>query len=343
MKIAILTPTFHHFSGIDRVAQLQAEKYAKQGHDITVIALDASIKGKGYKVISLGMPSSPFWQRLYRLFFFLDRKALSKYKMLKDYDKVIAHFYPMTWLAYEAKKYYSTPYVYWDHGINTTGLLDSIPQKVYMFFFKRFNNWTLHNVNDAYSVSRYLSDELWKQSKIKSKVVYNPVDTKRFNKNGDGSALRRKLGLQDKKVFLYVGRLAPHKGIHLLIKAFARTKKDIPNASLIIIGKETFKGYAKELKQLVEKQGIRNVLFMGFVNDRDLPKYYAACNVYTTASQWEGFNLPAAEAQACGKPVVAFDVGSHKEIVKKGVLVNNKDINGFARAMVSMMNSAKGR
>ncbi len=341
MKIAILTPTFHHFSGIDRVAQFQADEFAKKGHEVTVFTLDASIKGKGYKVISLGMPSAPLWQRFYRLFFFLDRSALNSYKMLKGYDKVIAHFYPMTWLAYESKKHFGTPYTYWDHGVNTTGLLDSLPQKMYMWLFRAFNNWTLRNVDDAYSVSRYLSGELWKQSRIKSKIAYNPIDAKRFNKNVNGNTLRRKLGLLDKKIVLYVGRLAPHKGIHFLIAAFAKAKEGVPNATLIIIGKETFKGYAKELKQLVEEKGIRDVLFMGFIDDGELPRYYAACDVYATASQWEGFNLPAAEAQACGKPVVAFDVGSHREIVKKGVLVKNKDIGGFASAMASMMDSAK--
>jgi glycosyltransferase involved in cell wall biosynthesis len=337
MKIAILTPTFHEFSGIDRVAQLQAEKFTRQGHRVTIIALDASIKGKGYKVISLGMPKLAFMQRLYRLFFFLDRKHLNGYKMLKGYDKVIAHFYPMTWLAYEAKKHYRTPYVYWDHGVNTTGLLDSIPQNIYMAFFKMFNNWTLRNVDEAYSVSKYLSDELWKQSKIRSKVIYNPIDAKRFNKKVDGSALRKKFGLNGSEIFLYVGRLAPHKGIHLLIEAFARAKESVPNAQLLIVGKETFKGYANDLKKLVERKNIDGVSFVGFVDDKDLPKYYAACDVYTTASQWEGFNLPVAEAQACGKPVVAFDMGSHREIVKNGQLIKNKDIDAFSSAMIKLL------
>ena len=336
MKIAILTPTFHHYSGIDRVVQLQAEGFAKKGHAVVVIALEASIMPKGYKVVSLGMPSSPFWQRLYRLFFFLDKDTLNAYKTLKGYDKTIAHFYPLTWLAYEAKKYFGVKYIYWDHGINTTGLLDSIPQKFYMRLFKFFNNWTLRNVDEAFSVSRYLSNELWKQSRIKSKVVYNSIDKTRFHKKVDGTAIRRKHGLQSKVVFLYVGRLAPHKGVHFLIDAFDEVKRRIPNAALLIVGKETFKGYAEELRGLVKKKNIQDVSFVGFVDDENLPKYYGACDVYTTASQWEGFNLPAAEAQACGKPVVAFDIGSHPEIVKNGILVKNNDIEAFASAMVKL-------
>ena len=61
--------------------------------------------------------------------------------------------------------------------------------------------------------------------------------------------------------------------------------------------------------------------------------------MYVTASQWEGYDLPAAEAQACGKPIVAFNIGSHPEIVKKGILV--EDSNAFAQAVIKLIQNAK--
>ena len=54
MKIAILTPTFSHYSGIDRVVELQAKEYAKKGYQVTVFALEATIKPKGAS--KLGIP-----------------------------------------------------------------------------------------------------------------------------------------------------------------------------------------------------------------------------------------------------------------------------------------------
>src|SRR3989344_6081017 len=143
MKIAILTPTFNYYSGIDRVVEQQAEDYAKKGNKVTVITLEANIKPNSYKVVSLGMPKNPTLQRLYRLFFFLDIKKINYYKKLKDYDRVISHFYPMNWLAYKAKKHYKIKYVYWDHGINTTGLLNNLFQRAYMGLFLIFNNATI--------------------------------------------------------------------------------------------------------------------------------------------------------------------------------------------------------
>jgi len=172
MKIAILTPTFNYHSGIDRVVQQQAQDYVKKGDKVTVIALEANIKPKNYKVISLGMPKNPTLQRLYRLFFFLDSKNMNYYKKLKNFDIVISHFYPMNWLVYQAKKKYNTKYIYFNHGINTTGLLDNTLQKIYMALFSFFTNITLKNVDEAYSVSKYLKDDLKKVSNLDSKVIY---------------------------------------------------------------------------------------------------------------------------------------------------------------------------
>ena len=332
-KIAILTPTFNYHSGMDRVAELQAEDYVKKGHKVTIIALEAKIKSSKYEVIALGMPKNHLFQIIYRLFFFLDSKKINYYKKLKDFDIVISHFYPMTWLAHKAKKHYKIKYIYWDHGINTTGLLDNIFHKIYMNLFLFFNNITLKNVDEAYSVSEYLSKQLYKESKLKSEVVYNKIDKKRFNKKVKGNKIIKKYNLKNKKILLYVGRLAPHKGIHLLLKSFNTIKKQIPNTKLLIVGKPTFNNYFQKSKKMANK----DVIFTGFVSDKDLPSYYASCNVYVTASLWEGFNLPAAEAQACGKPVVAFDVGPHKEIVKNGKLVKNGNTSKFAEEVMKII------
>ena len=333
MKIAILTPTFNYYSGIDRVVQQQAEDYAKKGNKVTVIVLEAGIKPNNYKVVSLGMPKNPALQRLYRLFFFLDNKKMEYYKKLRDYDIVISHFYPMNWLAYKAKKRYKTKYAYFNHGINTTGLLNNIWQRLYMALFSFFTNITLKNVDEAYSVSKYLKENLKKVSNLDSKVVYNKIDKKRFSKKIKGNKIIKKYNLKNKKVLLYVGRIAPHKGIHLLLESFKIIKNSIPNSKLIIAGKPTFNSYFKKLRKSADK----DIIFTGFVDDKDLPYYYAACNVYVTASSWEGFNLPAAEAQACGKKVVAFNIGSHPEIVINGILVEKGNIDKFADAVIKIL------
>ena len=96
MKIALLTPTFSHFSGIDRVVERDALEFSEKGDFVAVFALKATISVKGVTIIELGMPKNPFVERLYRLLFFLDRKKIKKYgNQLKDYDKIISYFYPI--------------------------------------------------------------------------------------------------------------------------------------------------------------------------------------------------------------------------------------------------------
>lgn len=333
MKVAILTPTFNHYSGIDRVVELQAEDYRKKGYVVKIYALEAKIQSKIFDIIELGMPKNPFLQRIYRLFFFLDFNKMNYYKQLKDFNIIISHFYPMNWIAHKARKKYNLKYIYHDHGINTTGLINSVSQKIYMRLFRFFNNLTIKNIDEAYSVSKYLQKQLKIESGIESKVIYNKIDTKRFNKYVKGRNINVKYDLGKNKVLLYVGRIAPHKGLHLLIKSYKVVKKTVPNIKLLIVGKPTFNNYYNKLLKIADS----DIIFTGFVKDEDLPSYYAACDIYTTASLWEGFDLPAAEAQACGKPVVAFDIGSHPEIIKDGILVRENDVESFSKAVIKLL------
>lgn len=335
MKIAILTPTFSHYSGIDRVAELQAIDYAKKGNKVTVFALESTIKPKRFRVEVLGMPQSLFLQRIYKLLFFLDfKKIKNTADKLKDYDVVISHFYPMNWIAYYAKKKHNVKYVYYNHGIGYSELFGNIFERLYMKLFGFFNKLSLKNVDSAISISKFLQDELKKEIGLESKLVYNEIDKKRFKRKLDANKIRKNLDIKtNEKLLLFVGRLSPHKNVHTLIDVFDAVNRELPNAKLLIIGRPTFPKYHNKLRSMANK----NVIFREFIGDKELPHYYAACDLYVTASLWEGFNLPAAEAQACGKKVVAFDVCSHPEVIKNGILVKKGDIEGFADAIIKLL------
>jgi len=339
MKIALLTPTFSQFSGIDRVVELNAEEFAKK-NDVTIFTFKAGIKPKNrkIKIIEIGMPRNQFLERIYRLFFFLDFLKIKKYgNMLKDYDVAISHLYPMNLLALYAKKHYKTRYIYHNHGVAFPYLFKNPLERLYMELFKIISNISVKKADSANSISKFLQGELKKETGINSKIVYDPIDKKRFHMGISGKKIRDKYKLGKDPVCLYVGRISPHKGIHLLIESFNLVLKEVPNAKLLIAGKPTFDSYFKKL----EKLGNKSVIFAGFVADEKLPEYYAACDVYTTATLWEGFNMTVAEAQACGKPVVAFNLCSHPEVVKKGILVKPKDTEEFARAIIKLIKRKK--
>ncbi len=336
MKIAILTPTFSKFSGIDRVVEREVEDYSKKGHKVTIFAFKGDIKTKYANVEYIGIPKNPTFERIYRLLFFLDKAKIKKYtKKLQGFDMVLSHFYPLNWLAYFAKKKYSLKYIYHNAGIVYPSLFSGF-EKLYLLLFIFRNKITIRNADKIISISGFLKNEL-KKDGFNSKVEYCKIDKKRFHRGISSKKIREKYNIKKDPILLYVGRISPHKGIHLLIKAFNIVLKKIPNAKLLIVGKPTFGGYSKELKKLSNK----SVIFTGFVPDKELPYYYAACDIYTTATLWEGFDLPAVEAQACGKPVVAFNLCAHPEVVKKGILVKPKDIKEFAKAIFKILTKTK--
>lgn len=334
MKVALLTPTFSHFSGIDRLVEIKSREFAKKGDKVDIFALKATIKPKGAICYTLGMPKNALFERIYRLCMWMDLPKINKYsKKLAGYDMVVSFQYPMNLLACRAKKINKRlKYVYHNAGV---GIEDSysIAEKIYLKIFLFFTNMTLMNVDQVVSISNFLREELKKQTGIDSKVEYIPIDKERFCKGVSGLSTRKKLNIGSEPFLLYVGRLSPHKGIHLLIDSFKIVQKTYPKAKLVIVGKHTFSSYSKKLRKMASG----NVIFKGFVADKDLSAYYSACDVYTTASLWEGFDMPVAEANFMGKPVVAFDAGSHKEVLKKGILVPKGDVKKFAEAIIEIL------
>lgn len=348
MKVAILTPTFSKFSGPDRVVMNEAEELTAKGDDVTIITFRTDfdsmlLQKKGINVEVLGMPKKPMAERLYRLLFFLDAaKALKIARKLKSFDEAISFLYPMTLPAMAARMKYGKKlrYTYYDVGVAYPQLFDSIPEQVYMRIFSILTRLTTGNCDKAVSISEFLSSELKKHTGIQSEVKYVRIDHTTFNPRVSSiykkeiAALEKKHELK-KPVLLYVGRISPHKGIHLLLQAFKKVKEKIPEATLVIVGKHTFPKYSKDLQKTAAEIG--GVIFTGFVPDEELPAYYGICDIYCTASMWEGFDIPLVEANACGKPAIVFDVGSHPEVLKKGTLVKAGNAEEFAAAIIKTL------
>ena len=132
------------------------------------------------------------------------------------------------------------------------------------------------------------------------------------------------------RMLLFVGRIEPLKGLDVLIEALGiMNKKDIFRDypfCLVIIGGEP--GESSELeslemtriKSLSEQYGLEDlVIFLGKQSQDSLPYYYSAAEAVVVPSQYESFGMVALEAMACGKPVVASQIGGLAYLVKDGV------------------------
>lgn len=148
-------------------------------------------------------------------------------------------------------------------------------------------------------------------------LLYNGVDTKKFYHDfNKRQSCREKLGIkQDSPVIGIVARLNPIKDHFTLLEAFAQVSKDIPDASLLIVGNGELKD---KLENKTRNLGLtKNVFFLG--ERRDIPELLNAMDIFVLSSLNEGHNVSLLEAMATGLPVVVTNVGGNLELVLAGI------------------------
>ena len=156
------------------------------------------------------------------------------------------------------------------------------------------------------------------------------------------AAVRERLGLSvDGLVLLFVGRLQPLKAPDVLLRAAARLGQTAPELRerlvVAVVGGPSGNGQAEpaRLRELAAELGVR-VRFEPPVDADRLRDWYRAADVVAVPSHNESFGLVALEAQACGTPVVATDVGGLRTTVRdgrSGLLVPGHDPADWARAL----------
>lgn len=119
---------------------------------------------------------------------------------------------------------------------------------------------------------------------------------------------------------LFVGRIAPNKGVEELIEAFAWYRTAINRRSrLIIVGsKHSAPRYYAMLRMYAAELELENVFFEGFASPEGLAAYYQSAHVFVCPSRHEGYCLPLVEAMYKGVPVIARDSGGMPEAMGGG-------------------------
>lgn len=338
MKIAILVAGFLKFEGPSRIIECQSKEFIKKGHHITIFTFEADINLTNAEIIVIRPLKNLLFKRIYRLIFLIDIFRIIKcIKKLKGYDLIICHHpSPICWLAYITKRLCGVKYISYNHHIDDPELFPKLHERLYVKLYFFLIKTILMNADTIISVSEFSQKQLKEKYCLDSEIVYNGIDCDRFHKGINGLEIRKRYNLNDDPIILYVGRIVPYKGVHLLINAFKLVKQEVPNAKLVIIGEHRIDRYSNELKEMSDD----TIIFIGYISDEELNCFYGASTVYATASLLEGFDLPLVEAQACGKPVVAFDIGSHREIVNQnntGLLVPPRDLGALADAIIKLL------
>jgi glycosyltransferase involved in cell wall biosynthesis len=161
------------------------------------------------------------------------------------------------------------------------------------------------------------------------------VDLDLFNPSQRSTPLREACGVGDRFTFLYVGRLAPEKGVHHIIRAFARAADLLPADSIHLIVAGTGPD-----ERALRDAAPRNVTFVGQLDRaRTLPRLYASADAFVFASVTETLGLVVLEAMASGLPVIATPAGGvadHLRDDENGIAYPAGDTGRLAGAMVTL-------
>ena len=164
-------------------------------------------------------------------------------------------------------------------------------------------------------------------------TIVNGFNTSVFGP-GDQAQARQRLGLgADEQVVVYVGRFVEAKGLRELVAAARQLASANPRFRLALIGDGVMKA---ELLAMVESAGLASKVHLpGGLAPEEVARWICASDVLTLPSWSEGYPNVVVEALACGRPVVATDVGGTREIVgsDNGILIPPKDAPALESAL----------
>lgn len=180
------------------------------------------------------------------------------------------------------------------------------------------------------AVSAFNERELRTAGFSRTAVAPVLVDLEAFDRAVDHDALAR---LTEAKAgggadLLFVGRLAPNKAQHDLIKTLAVYRRVYdPKARLHVVGTSSSESYRSALVAYAEALGLTDAVeFTGSVSDGELAAHYRAADVFVCVSEHEGFCVPLLEAMHHRLPIVAYAAAAVPETLgDAGVLLTNKD------------------
>lgn len=309
MKIAMITKGMLLGYGIDEVVHILSKEMSRRGHEITVITSQKEIQPEGYRSVDLKPLPIPFANPYWKTHFLPDfRLVMSATKRLKDFDTVVT-FDPMHLIGAVAKLTVRVPVIMYYFGVVPASVLDSLMRKIESIRQRLIWNTSFALADCIMTNSQYTKGLIPKCLESRTVVNYHGVDHMINQSTEKAKEFREKLNINGKKLLLSVGRFSsPYKDMGGMVKIFKCLKNKIEDIALLLVGR----GPATTIEAFSR---LEDIFVLTNIPNEVLKICFASCDVYCSASKWEGFNIPLVVAQANGKPVVAFNVGAHYEVV----------------------------
>jgi len=254
-------------------------------------------------------------------------------------DVIHAHDALSTLVAASVRRSLSIPLIRTDHDFSLTLSSKDTRGRVADFLAAEVS------IDAVIAVSNYGVGELKKIGFDARKIhlIHNGIDIERFTPDVSGERVRSLFHLDKENTLITcAARMSEEKGIDVLIKAIPEVLAKFPNAKFLVTGngsifQEHQSSMKGDLDDLIREFGIQDsVLFgEGRFSYQEMPEVYNASDIVVVASRYgEMFGMAAAEAMACGRPVIASRICALPEVVgsdKYGILFKSEDSKALAK------------
>jgi glycosyltransferase involved in cell wall biosynthesis len=332
-----------------------AHGLAKRGHSVTVLTADLGLTtshthGAGYKRCRWG------WQLSEEGVAAIYLPTIGRYRALTlnpgvlgfcrsslgEFDLV--HLYGLYDLLGPVVGYFcrrrSIPYV-----IEPMGMFRPIDRAFRMkqLWHANLGCALFHGAARVIATSEMEQQELLEQCVPREKLAlrYNGVDSRLRALPRPQGAFRKRWNIPaDQPLILFMSRLIPRKGADMLIDAFAQACPE--SGRLVISGPEGESGCRAHLERCAKEARIEaRVVFTGPLYDEDKQAALTGADLFVLPSRYENFANAAAEAIACGVPVIISDsCGIHSLVRGRAGLVIKAEKNALAEALRTMISDA---
>lgn len=313
MRIALVSPYFHpHIGGVESHVRSLAAELIRRGHEVRVFA--SRHDELPVKELVGGVPVTRVPLRAF-VFQTPMTPRLTPELLGERWDIIHSHSPPplTSYYAAKASRRSGTPLVHTHHC--DPELPSLIGRAVIWVYHRTLMSYTLRRASriivytESYAAT---SSTLWRYPTV---CIPTGLELSAFGPHVDGSTVRRRLGLEGRRVVLFVGRPAAHKGVQTLVEAISLLG---PEVALVLVGPDELPG---AWRARIEGLGVADrVRVAGRVGPDELPSYYAACDIFAlpSVSRLEAFGLVLVEALASGRPVVASDLPGVREVFTPG-------------------------
>ena len=327
---------FPRVNGVSTSIRTFSHELQRQGHEVTLIApaypepLDDSFEIVRIPSRYLFVDPEDRLMRRRPLRRHLAELRARAFDVIHIHTPFAAH-YEGIWLARQlGLPVIETYHTYFEEYLDK--YLKWLPRKALRYATRRFSLSQCHEV-DAMVVPTQPMLEVLRDYGIRTpaEVIPTGIPAGAFS-HGDGARFRAAHDIPaDRRIMLYVGRVAHEKNIDFLLKVVDRVCRDTPDVLLVIAGEGPAE---RHLRKMSDGLGLQeHVRFVGYLSrEHELPDCYAAGNVFTFASDTETQGLVLLEAMQAGTPVVSTAIMGTAEVMadRLGGLVAHEEVGDFA-------------